>query len=101
LRQFAPGVGRILEAVLFQQICSIIKEPCVSKKGNGDKLSFNSVILDDARKEFTTLAGSEILREINANNRIETAIKARPIPDFGPDFAGPSFMMCRLIIFRA
>src|SRR5215469_144102 len=67
--QFGPGVGRILETVFFQQVCSIIKQPSVSKKGNGDKLAVNSVILDDPGKELTRLARSEILREISRMGR--------------------------------
>jgi hypothetical protein len=64
LREFAPGVGRVLESVFFQQVCSIAKQHCIRIKGDGDKLAFNGVVLDDARKELGGLLRSEIWSEI-------------------------------------
>jgi hypothetical protein len=52
LLELAPAVPRVLEAVLFQQVGSIIKKPSVSKKGNSNKLALDDVVFDDARKEL-------------------------------------------------
>src|SRR5262249_44451990 len=52
LLELAPGVWRVLEPVLFQQVRSLIKQPSVRKKGNSNQLALDSVVCHDAREEL-------------------------------------------------